>query len=568
MKAGGEGGIPVEDILTLVVGCLGIFVGMSLLLMNQWDYGGRESMHLSAYLQCDELGNKVRFWKMDRRVNDVHGYGRGDSNGSGGSGADLLANERAVGVVKVPNSDKMAVVVASGKALRKVEMELKEKTAKATKTESKRDEVLRYVYCFYIWSLFLTCFSFISHHLFHTDVVTSKIQNRFASYNGVYHQINLSCSSAIPNEISRPFDLFESRLECMSLGHLGVVWDTRIRRNQIMRLAAVEIYNEISAYWFWPFGTPDMEKVLDRSMKRVARLISKDYREPIKVECCGFTIFRCCCRKANPKSATLHDIWDGMEDREQDMMEVRGIANYVDSGDRFFGSSPMEDEAYAAEEKLHRLESGGGYSHQSFRSEERSEYPHPQLGGGYSSNQRVAPTTHRSRNGNSHNVRRIAPESARNATDLPMLTGGGEVYRNSHHVRRIAPESMRHDATEFPLLTGGGVYSSGSRRSAGNPRVRRQEEVEHSISDTRSGSIGTGRQDGLRAFGGKPRVIQEEHSISDTRSGSIRSGQQDGGSRISVSKSQVRGRGSGVLSHDGTRSKIEWDEASESQYFR
>ena len=112
------------------------------------------------------------------------------------------------------------------------------------------------------------------------------------------------------------------------------------------------------------------------------------------------------------------------------------------------------------------------------------------------------------------------------------------------------------------------MYSSGSRRSAGNPRVRRQEEVEHSISDTRSGSIGTGRQDGLRAFGGKPRVIQEEHSISDTRSGSIRSGQQDGGSRISVSNSQVRGRGSGVLSHDGTRSKIEWDEASESQYFR
>jgi hypothetical protein len=138
MKAGGS--IPVEDILTLVVGCLGIFVGMNLLMLNQWDYGGREGMHLSAYLQCEELGNKVRFWRMDRRMNDVNGSDR-DHNG--------LVNEggRAVGVVKAPNSEKMAVVVASGKALRKVEKELKEKTVKATKTESKRDEVLRYVYC-------------------------------------------------------------------------------------------------------------------------------------------------------------------------------------------------------------------------------------------------------------------------------------------------------------------------------------------------------------------------------------------------------------------------------------
>lgn len=147
MKAGG---IPVEDILTLVVGSLGIFVGMSLLLMNQWDYAGRESMHLSAYLQCDELGNKVRFWKMDRRVNDVHTVRR-DSNGSGQNelvrevvNAVETGGGRAVGVVKAPHSDQMALVVASGKALRKVESEVKEKTAKATKTESKRDEVLRY----------------------------------------------------------------------------------------------------------------------------------------------------------------------------------------------------------------------------------------------------------------------------------------------------------------------------------------------------------------------------------------------------------------------------------------
>lgn len=73
--------------------------------------------------------------------------------------------------------------------------------------------------------------------------------SRFSGYNGSYNQINRSCKSDIPTSISRPFDLFESRLECMSLGHLGVIWDTRMRRNQIMRLAAVEIYNEITGYW-------------------------------------------------------------------------------------------------------------------------------------------------------------------------------------------------------------------------------------------------------------------------------------------------------------------------------
>ena len=297
-----------------------------------------------------------------------------------------------------------------------------------------------------------------------------------------------------------------------------------------MRLAAVEIYNEISAYWLWPFGTPDMEKVLDRSMKRVARLISKDYREPIKVECCGFTIFRCCCRKTNPKSTAIHDIWDGMEDRERDMMEVRGIADYVDSGDRYFGSSPMEDEAYAAEEKLHRLESGGGYSQQSFRSQDRSYYPPQSQAGGYSPNPRAAlPRAHKNVNGNSHHIRRIAPPPA---------------------------NSVQH-ATEFPLLTGGGEYS-GSRRSFGNSRVYREPEVEHSISDTRSG-----HEDSSRVSAGNSRVHREEHSISDTRSRSIRSRHQDAGSRISVGNSQVRGGGGGgSQSHYGTH----WDEASESQY--
>ena len=183
---------------------------------------------------------------------------------------------------------------------------------------------------------------------------------RFSGYNGAYHQINRSCKSSIPNALSRPFDLFESRLECMSLGHLGVIWDTRMRRNQIMRLAALEIYNEIVGYWAWPFGTPDIEKVIDRSMKRVARLISKDYRAPIEVDCCGFTIFRCCCRKVNNKYNAFDNIWDGMEDCEREMMEVRGVADFIDTGERRIQQEQQfEEDAYQAEKRMMKLQRKG-----------------------------------------------------------------------------------------------------------------------------------------------------------------------------------------------------------------
>lgn len=147
-----------------------------------------------------------------------------------------------------------------------------------------------------------------------------------------------------------------------------------------MRLAAVEIYNEITGYWLWPFGTPDIERVIDRSMRRVARLISKDYRAPIKVQCCGFTIFRCCCRKRDPKSGVLNSIWTGVEDREREMMNVRGVADYVDTGARrTSGRSGFEDDAYAADQELQRMENGSHYDDAS-----RSYYSRDSRGSYYS----------------------------------------------------------------------------------------------------------------------------------------------------------------------------------------
>ena len=135
------GDVQVEDVLTILTGCLGFFVGVVLLLGNQWDFGSRESMHWSAMIELDKLGDKVRFWKMDR-----HNQGGIDdflaSNGRIKNGVN--AEERkALGVVENPNSKKMAMVVASGKMLEKVESEIVMKTKEARMIVENRTDVSR-----------------------------------------------------------------------------------------------------------------------------------------------------------------------------------------------------------------------------------------------------------------------------------------------------------------------------------------------------------------------------------------------------------------------------------------
>mmetsp|Transcript_24792 Transcript_24792/g.49583 ORF Transcript_24792/g.49583 Transcript_24792/m.49583 type:complete len:478 (+) Transcript_24792:140-1573(+) len=350
--------VQLEDVLTLVVGCLGFGVGVLILLMNQWDFGSRESLHLGALVELESLSDRVRFWRMDQKVNgdgenqESESELLGEKFDGSGKGKKRNVERKALGLVEVPNSDKVAMVVGSGKMLKKVEREIRQRAVSAKKAEERRNDV-----------------------------------SRFSGFNGAYHQINRSCKSVIPAKLNRPFDLFESRLECMSLGHLGVVWDTRMRRNQIMRLAAVEIYNEISSYWAWPLAIPDIDYVIDRSMRRVARLVSKDYRAPVKVKCCGFTIFRCCClNKIDAKGNRFNQIVDALEEREASMVQTRAVGDYVETGERRAQPQSqqrrraLENEAYEADKRLGYTEDGryddyernGGYDENSYYDDDYS----------------------------------------------------------------------------------------------------------------------------------------------------------------------------------------------------
>ena len=154
--------VQVEDVLTLTIGSLGFVTGMILLLMNQWDFGSHESMHLGALMELENLADKIRFWRMDQKINndnDVNDSTDGtiddaldnqqkqqkrknklDGNINGSSSSK---ERRALGVVEAPNSNKVAMVVASGKILKKVEREIKQKTLSAKKAEERRDDVSR-----------------------------------------------------------------------------------------------------------------------------------------------------------------------------------------------------------------------------------------------------------------------------------------------------------------------------------------------------------------------------------------------------------------------------------------
>lgn len=140
----------VEDVLTLVVGCLGFVVGMLILLMNQWDFGSRESMHLGSFMELENLADRVRFWRMDQKINtndndnddEMVDEKKLDVSGRN-NGKKKNGERKALGVVEVPHSDKIAMVVGSGKMLKKVEREIKQRAVSAKKAEERRSDVSR-----------------------------------------------------------------------------------------------------------------------------------------------------------------------------------------------------------------------------------------------------------------------------------------------------------------------------------------------------------------------------------------------------------------------------------------
>ena len=146
--------IQISDLLTLLIGFCGFIVGLLLIIMNTVDYSGKELMHEVAIYELSSLCDKVRGWKMDRNIgtplDDTKIEDEADVSVTHGIPINPQNNHttnnkerKAIGMVEEPDTHKIALVVASGKALQKVENEIVSKTVLAKKTEDKRSDVSR-----------------------------------------------------------------------------------------------------------------------------------------------------------------------------------------------------------------------------------------------------------------------------------------------------------------------------------------------------------------------------------------------------------------------------------------
>jgi len=164
---------------------------------------------------------------------------------------------------------------------------------------------------------------------------TMKTVVEFYGYAVALQQISMGCKSDVPIAIAKYFDVMETRVELMSLTRtLGVAQQEttddepcsgRMRKNQIIRLCANEIYNEINGFWAWPVLAPSVDGAIERSLKRVGQLLNMNYRarKRCKILPC-FSIPLCC--KKRGSSNVFAIINEGIDQRELDMMHVERMA--------------------------------------------------------------------------------------------------------------------------------------------------------------------------------------------------------------------------------------------------
>ena len=126
----------------------------------------------------------------------------------------------------------------------------------------------------------------------------------------------------------------ENRIELMSLSRLGVnnqgsesggseEDNSRMRKNQIVRLASNEIYNEISNYILWPILTPSVDKTIETSLKNVGQLLNMNHRPSKRcklIPCCPSITLPCFKKKTSSNIFAI--INEGIDQRELDLMQI------------------------------------------------------------------------------------------------------------------------------------------------------------------------------------------------------------------------------------------------------
>ena len=301
----------ISEFLTILVSCFGFLIMILLLLYNNLEYNSKIIFHRAASQDLAGLCEKIRMYKMEPSMDErAKEYDE--------ELKELFVDDDQTEVDSDDDDEEESVPIHNGEnqlvphsgdqlARQQVKRQIKH-TKKVQRHKAKLTQTLvkqRVRQARQAQDL-------------SKDVIT------FYGYHTELHSIISSCRSDIPASLSKYFVIMENRVELMSLSRLGVEEESRMRKNQIVRLASNEIYNEISNYILWPLLTPSVDKTIEISLKRVGQLLNMNYRAQRRcklIPCCPIPL---CCKKKTTNNV-FAIINEGIDQRELDMMQAERI---------------------------------------------------------------------------------------------------------------------------------------------------------------------------------------------------------------------------------------------------
>jgi len=389
----------MQDFLTLVVASFGFLVLVFTILGNGLDYNSKIAFHSAAAEDLGALCDKVRLYRMDRAM-DEHAKDENDElkdlfdeNEEGNDDASTESDE-----TEPTRSHENQIIPHAGLTVARKEMRRK---MKATKQMKKRQEKLTKTL------VKQKVRQAREEQELSKDVIT------FYGYHTELHQISRGCRSDVPPQISRFFQVMENRVELMSLSRLGVEEESRMRKNQIVRLCASEIYNEISNFALWPVTTPNVDRTIEDALKHVGQLLNMSYRGQRRcklIPCCPIPL---CCKKKTTNNV-FAIINEGIDQRELDMMQAERVEMVKMENDRRARRNAGPEEVVEMRDTLPRAGGGG-----------RSRSSHPEY---YAS----ADHSHRSKDPDGQTYNDMATEDS-----FSFKAGGsasrGRGYASNHY---------------------------------------------------------------------------------------------------------------------------------------
>ena len=327
-----------REFLVLLLASMGFLCLIFVLLQNALDYNSKINMHRGAAVDLECLSDKIKMYRVERTMDQeameeeeerlAEMYGEDDrsvftdvESQSGSMFPPKLSNA----LVPVSEGGEVALAAANGgdaalaNAIAMQKQIIQKSKLQQRKIDKKNEALTK---------------TLVMQKVAEAKRDRENIKNvvEFYGYSVALQQISVGCKSDVPIRIAKFFDVMETRVELMSLSRtLGVAQDEeendqdessgRMRKNQIIRLCANEIYNEVNGFWAWPLFVPSVDGAIERSLKRVGQLLNMNYRARKRCKvfpCCSIPL--CCKKKASSNVFAI--INEGIDQRELDMMQV------------------------------------------------------------------------------------------------------------------------------------------------------------------------------------------------------------------------------------------------------